>query len=381
MIAHIFVDEYGTPNLEINKRGVEPYFIYTGLIIEDNEIQNARNVHNQIISKYFQNTHLKSSNIKNDDRGHVKRLNIIDELQNFQHYVTALIVDKSKITSDGLTYKQSFIKFFNNLFDKQFFSKYDEFHIHLDKIGWKEFQESLESYMQKRRFVKDLFANNTFELQDDIKEEPLIQLSDFYAGCIGKYYCGKFDKGQADAINNKIRKYLFIDWFPIEYINYFVANLFKTDFCEQIFNIAVKTANDFLNSNDNYETSSEIIKIFLQESHNNPFRHISSKEIKQKLKSKGLTIGDPITEIAKLRDKGVFIVSSSNKKGYKLPCNENEIAEYYDRLQSNIIPQLKRGNTLHRVLIEQSVNKYNILGNEKYSLLLSLINNVVDNKK
>ncbi len=78
------------------------------------------------------------------------------------------------------------------------------------------------------------------------------------------------------------------------------------------------------------------------------------------------------------RNDGVFIVSPIGKKGYKFPCNEKEIAEYYDRISNNVIPQLRRGYVLHRVLTEQSGAAYNILGNKSFSLLSSLIDKVVN---
>lgn len=79
-----------------------------------------------------------------------------------------------------------------------------------------------------------------------------------------------------------------------------------------------------------------------------------------------------------MRSSGVLIVSPLGKKGYKFPRNEREIAEFYDRLSSNVIPQLQRGHILHQVLVEQSFNKHNILANEKYHLLASLINVILN---
>jgi hypothetical protein len=234
--------------------------------------------------------------------------------------------------------------------------------------------------MGKKGFGRDLFSNNTFDIKDDQTEEPLIQIADFYAGCVGKYYCGKYEKGQAETIHAVIKSYLFIEWFPHEFINYFGASAFKqNNFCQSISEIAIKTARDYLDKETD-EIGCEIIKIFLQETYINPFRFISSGEIKRKINTKGIKIGDPINEIAKLRDKGVFIVSPIGKKGYKFPCNENEIAEYFDRLSSNVIPQLKRGHILHKILVEQSFSAHNILCDSKFSLLSSLIDKVVNSQ-
>jgi len=377
-VAHVFIDEYGTPELDITKPGVTPYFIYTGVVIEEHELLKAKVVHEHIVKTYFGNTHMKSRNIANDEKGHAKRMKILAELSNFNHYTIALLVDKSKLNTKGFEYKKSFIKFFNNLLSKQFVNKFSEYHLYLDKVGRPEFQLSLEEYMKNNGHARTLFSNNTFELSDDITEEPLIQIADFYAGCVGKYYCGIFNKNQADAIHNIIKSYLFIDWFPLEFTNYFGAVAFNENrFDKRIVEIAIKTANDYLSQQDD-EVGCEIVKLLLQETYINPYKHISSGEIKRKIKAKGINIGDPINEIAKLRSKGVFIVSPLGKKGYKFPSNEKEIAEFFDRLSSNVVPQLKRGHILHKILVEQSLGASNILGREEFSLLNTLINMTIN---
>ncbi len=380
-VAHIFIDEYGTPNLDITKPGVTPYFVYSGIVIEENELAKARKVHKQTIDTHFGGTHIKSSNIPNDDKGHAKRMKVLSELSNFNHYVVALVVDKSKIDSDGLNQKRSFIKFFNNLLSKQFVDKYTEYHIHFDKLGRKDFQDNLVKYMNSNGHGKTLFANNSYKLEDDITEEPLIQFADFYSSCIGKNYCGVTNNNRAESIHNKIKSYTFIEWFPFEFVNYFGATSFKhNDFNQKISLIALQTATNYL-GNNNDEIGMEIVKLLLQEAKINPHRHISSKEIKQKITSRGIKIGDPINEIAKLRDKGVFIVSPIGKKGYKFPCNEKEIAEFYDRLSANVVPQLKRAYILHKILVEQSFSEYNILDSDEFKTLSRLVDVTVNNQK
>lgn len=379
-IAHIYIDEYGTPDLDTTKSGVTPYFVYAAVVIEQAELANARQIHQSILTRYFGGTHMKSKNIPNDDNGHAKRMKILAELSHINHYVVALLVDKEKVDSVGLEHKKSFIKFFNNLISTQFMGKFDEYHINLDKLGRKSFQESLTEYMGSKGHRQTLFSNNTFCLKDDITEEPLIQLSDFYSGCIGKYYCGNINKNQSEAIHNTIKSRLFLEWFPKEFINFFGAAAFQNDgFNPQIAQIAINSANKYLEDYTD-EIGCEITKLLLQETYLNPCKYISSGEIKRKISTKGIKIGDPINEIAKLRDKGVFIVSPLGKKGYKFPSNEKEIAEFFDRLTSNVIPQLRRGHILHRVLVEQSFSQYNILENEKFSLLNTLITNAVTHR-
>jgi predicted aldo/keto reductase-like oxidoreductase len=141
---------------------------------------------------------------------------------------------------------------------------------------------------------------------------------------------------------------------------------------------AIETAEKYITSSSEDTIGREIIQYLLQESVRNPRRPISSKEIKAYLLSRGIEIGDPITKISDLRGKGVLIISPIGKKGYKLPTSEEELADFYNRLSSNVIPQLIRGNVLNDVLNEKTIGKYNILGHQEFRLLCELCNKVKD---
>lgn len=145
------------------------------------------------------------------------------------------------------------------------------------------------------------------------------------------------------------------------------------DFNIEIIKIAVKTADIYLENSKSDDVGNEIVSFLLSESKLNPFRIVSAKELSKRSKLLNINNDSILNEVRSLRDKGVFIVSPIGKKGYKLPCNEKEIAEFYDRFASNIIPSLKRVGRLNQLLVEQSFGKYNILENESYTQLSSLI--------
>ena len=68
----------------------------------------------------------------------------------------------------------------------------------------------------------------------------------------------------------------------------------------------------------------------------------------------------------------MVIISPQGKKGYKFPTSEKELADFYDRLRDNVIPQLRRCQTINNVLQEKSIGKYGILKHEEYKLLNNL---------
>ena len=139
-IAFIYIDEFGTPDLQTEKEGNAPYFVYAAVVIPASELNNARSIHQEIIRSEFPAGYIKSSRIKNTKEGYAKYLTALTKLKEIHHYVIALIVDKSKLQeSVGLSFKSVFIKYFQRLLSKSFFDNYNEFHIIADKTGSEEF--------------------------------------------------------------------------------------------------------------------------------------------------------------------------------------------------------------------------------------------------
>lgn len=376
--AYIYIDESGTPSLEIEKKGVLPYMVYSAFIIEEDSITKAKELLSQVIKdNHIQQGYLKSVHLHDDDGGYNKRINILNALKSLEHYVIALIIDKSKIEgASGLQYKQSYIKYFQRMLSKQFLQRYDEFHIVFDRLGRKDFQESLVAYMQHTGIVgRTLFSNNSFCLAEDSTEEPLLQFADFYAGTINKCFCQKFEPSKARHIHDGYLKgKVTYEWFPDDSITLIAAeNIFSDRFDRNLYNIAIDTAQRYINAHENGDIEGvELIKYLLQESTLNPLRVISSKEIKQYLQKRGYEIGDPINKISELRSNEVIIISPLGKKGYKFPTSEKELSEYFDRLRVNVIPQIKRGYIINNVLQEKLFGKFGVLKHKEYDVLNKL---------
>ena len=372
MKAYIYIDESGTPSLDLEKNGVLPYMVYSAVIFEENNIDLAKNLLQMIIK----GNNIQQGYIKSQNLNYNKRIKILTALKGVEHYVISLVIDKSKIEKEsGLQYKQSYIKYFQRILSKQFLQDYDEIHIVLDKMGYPEFQDSLKQYMFEHGIMgRTLFTYNTFRLAEDTKEEPLLQYADVYAGTICKYYCYQYNKEQAQNIHNVISGKVSIEWFPWESITLFAAeNLFSNSFDNELYYLSLDTAKRYIESHENDDVEGvELIKYLIQESTRNPCRVISSKEIKYNLQKRGIELGDPISKISYLRSRRVIIISPQGKKGYKFPTSEKELADFYDRLRDNVIPQLKRCRILNNVLQEKSVGKYGVLKHKEYELLNQL---------
>lgn len=373
--VHIYIDECGTPDLDTLKSGNQEFSIYSAVIIGDKDINNANHIYNKIIEDDFnQQKYIKSSQIGNDKSGYAKTISALTTLKELNHYVYALIIDKKHLQGHkGLSIKDIFIKFIQRLLAEHFYDKFDEFHIYADETGHSEFKLSLEKYMQNIvGLAPTLFSNNTFKYVND-KDCKLIQIADLYAGTIGKYLCGKYDVNRGKVVHDIIRTRLSIQWFPNEFVPYIIAtNSFNTTFDNELFNLAKKTSTEYIESHNHDISGCELINYMLQEAQYNPLRHISSKELKERLNFKNIEIGDPIVKVSELRNNGVLIISPIGKKGYKFPTSEKGIAEFYNRLSANIIPQLKRGYILNEVLAQRSIGKYNILKDVRFEKLNAL---------
>ena len=374
-VVHIFIDESGTPDLDTTKSGNEEFCIYAAVIIAKDELDNANRIYDIVVSEDFQQQgYIKSSHIPNDKSGYAKTINALTILKQLNHHVFALVIDKKHLIGHpGLSIKDIFIKFFQRILAEHFYEYYDEFHIYADETGHPQFKQSLKQYMQNSvGLTPTLFSNNTFSYLDD-KENKLIQLADLYAGTIGKYLCGKYDENRAKSIHDSIRTRLSIQWIPNEFVPFIIAtDKFDNSFDNELFELSIKTATDYLEKKREDKSGCELIRYMLQEARYNPLRHISSKELKERLKTKNIEIGDPIVKVSELRSHGVLLISPIGKKGYKFPTSEKEIAEFYNRLSSNIIPQLKRGYILNEVLAQRSIGKYNILKDVRFETLNKL---------
>lgn len=363
-IVYVYVDEFGTPDLILDKEGNEPLFIYAAVVIPESELEKARNLHLKIVQEYFQRRFIKSAHISNDGAGFSKIVNVLTELKSLKHFVIALIIDKENVFNHpGLSIKQIFIKYFQKLLSKSIIEVYDEFHIYFDKTGYPEFIVSLKEYLSKEVGLgANLFSNNTFDVADDVKEEPLIQFADFYAGALGKCYCNKFNANRVNVIHDFVKRRLSFSWFPKETIPIVVAtDGFGDTFDFHLFNQAVETAEKYIEENSEDIVGCELLSYYIQEANRRPFRYISSKEIKAYLKNKGIEIGDPIVKISELRDEGVVLISPIGMKGYKFPVSEKEVADFLNRLSHNVIPQLRRGRKINDILAKKTIGSCNVL--------------------
>lgn len=374
-IGYVFIDEMKNGSLPKENLCNNNYYIFSAVVISDKNLQLMRDVLTKIIHTHFREAGvLKSKSISRKNIW----IDIANKIKAIPHYGCYLAIDMDRLDGDGFrNSKWSFEKYFQNLINKRFLDEFCEVHVTFDKTRDLPFQQSLTDYMARKGFETNLFFSNTYRIKDDKTEEPLLQIADFYAGIVGRFYRNSERDKYIEDVYDSIRDRIIPLHFPYNEISLSIAHgLSKDEFNKEIFNISIDSAREFLKHNSDKETESEIVSYILDEALKKPFRFVSSKEISRILRLKyNKAKVNPIITIGSIRDKGTLIVSqkNSNSGGYKLPCNEAEIHGFYNSFTLNIIPQLKRIGLMNNTLIEKSEGVTNILKHKEHETLSELV--------
>ena len=108
---HIFVDESGTPSLEVNKDGVQPLYVVSAVIVEGNSVGQVWNQAEEIRKKHFQSGEMKSSGIKFKKGNRYER--ILTDISDLDFKCCSIVVDKSALESKGYEFDSVFYKNIN----------------------------------------------------------------------------------------------------------------------------------------------------------------------------------------------------------------------------------------------------------------------------
>lgn len=58
--AYVFIDEFGSPDLEVPKDGNEPFCVYAAVVIAATHINKARSILKSLHEKYYPHGFIKS---------------------------------------------------------------------------------------------------------------------------------------------------------------------------------------------------------------------------------------------------------------------------------------------------------------------------------
>lgn len=380
-----YIDESGNHDLDTSKAGASSYFIVCAIIVDAAKNEQFVNDAETIRSKHFQSSEMKSSKVRAKE-DHKRRIKILDDILSLDFTFYALAVDKSEIYKDsGYQYKKSFVKNLNGKVYGSLFQHYADIRVLADETGDQEFSKSMKAYVDNNH-VPDLFFESTFELVPS-NDYVGVQIADFIVGTLAQVYEGKSGVALKEKYLELIKsKSVGVDEWPIKYSPKLNADTHLGEFDQIIMEYAFNQAAIFLEKNRNYhddDTKMQVcaLDFLLFQSHwNNALDYVPTHALMSHLRESGYgKISEQIfrsSVIAKLRDADVLIASSN--KGYKIPREFKDMYDFAVKVDSQVVPQLRRLNKARKSILMATSNKLDILKGTDFPNLVAFIDSLRD---
>ena len=340
-----YIDESGSFGFDFTAEGVSTHYIVCAVIVDNTKIREIENKVDQIRKNRFGSNEMKSSQIgKNNER----RYKVLMDLLALDFSIIVMIADKKAFISQSpLTeYKGTFVKYLHKLLYESMSCAYPKLKIIEDEFGTSEFQQGYKEYIRKNRPEPNLFNDYSFDYADS-KHSNIVQIADIIAGSISRHIADPESPDVLRIFESRIRE---IISFPKVYSEVKVPQESSNEYDSRIYNLALKCAYDYINANrntisDDVRLRVLFLKLLIFRAENfNPNLYIYSGEIVNHLSSvseKKITRDYLYRKIiAKLRDEGVLIASSSH--GYKMPTCVRDIYAYIAQTDSIVAPMLSR---------------------------------------
>lgn len=370
-----FIDESGGFGWDFSKKGTSTHFVLVAIIVQDNVLSGLQESIEAIRKEEFQQSEMKSSKIGNDL---MRRLRIMQKLCEHPFSFYAVVFDKQKLSHmEGLRYKKSFYKFFNNIIHKELQKNFSQLTIVADETGSDEYMASFIKYVRERQKPINLFGDTEFSFQKS-DNNILIQLADIFAGTIAKIYTTKKHDRVLKVLFRMISSKGCVEVYPKEFQNFDIdSSAITQEYDKEIATICYRRASEFVASNDSRKDEDVYaqvltVKYLLFRFMNNDLRqYISTLELRCNIERLS---GGPVTEhffrtrvIAKLRDKGVII--SSTSRGYKIPSHLTDLYDFVNITSKTAIPMLDRMKKCFEIIKMGTQGKVDLLADDKYEIL------------
>lgn len=374
-----YIDEFGNNSLDFENEGVSTHFIVTAIIIDHDKLTEIEKKIDEIRKRHFQTGEIKSLNVASND---TRRLKILSDFNDIDYHIFSIVIDKRKLKGEGFNYKESFYKFLHSLVDRELFRTFPNLLVVSDEHGGEKFKEGFIKYIHKKH-VPDLFTQSEFKLTNS-KSTLTVQLADFISGTLGRCFEEKKLSSRGSEFLALLKeKIIEIRRWPVDYRPY--AYMPEKDF--DSFDPAISTlgttlASEFFKQNNKSKIPSEIdqcscVQYLLFYFRNiSPETYISTSELMnhiESMRSANVSLHYFRSKIiAKLRDKGVIVASSS--KGYKLPMSVKDLYEFVNHSNSYVQPMIDRLINCRKQIMLATKNKIDIFNHSEFKYLHILKN-------
>ncbi|MCF2501378.1 hypothetical protein [Dyadobacter chenhuakuii] len=378
-----FLSEWGNNTLDFSKKGPSgslptTHFIVTALIMDKADHVAVLAVLEAVSKRHFDGGPIDSEKTGND---HVKRKDVLEDLEELPFQVFSVIVDKRQLIGEGLRYKGSFYKFLHGLADRELFRIFPDLEMVTGQTGDETFMKGFITYVQQNH-IANLFNESSFGFVAS-QDSPVVQAANFIAGTLARCYDETVITDQrGEFIEILKRKVLTIRFWP----DAFAHNLISQpepgpSFDPLLSELSVNLANDFLHrkSADKapqaIDQVSSLSYLLFHFRHISPTRYITSFELMEHIRArrgKNVSLHYFQTKvIAPLRDAGVLIASSS--RGYKLPASEQDLYDFVGHSNTIIEPMLSRVKRFRDQIHMATDGKIDVLAADEYKVIRKVI--------
>lgn len=375
-----FVDEYGTPSLDIEVQGVTRWYIFCAVLVGDEAIDGLRVEVEAVRRRHFQAGEMKSKGLGPNG----KRWNgVLSSLPSLPFQFAALVVDKAKIDqTTGLSFKNTFVKNVQKRLYEKLFRAHAGLKVRADSYGRENFREGFKTYLEKQHGA-NLFDRRSFEYVES-SAEVLVQLADIVCGALARTFVpGLWKSPLPLAFAPLAQKALVIDHWPrVPWQQRFAApsDVANVTVDDRISAYAIRQAEDFVERNEmkqDHETECKVAVVnrLLLQREFAPDVAVSASELlgnlsAQSLEPKGMQWFRSKV-IGSLRDSGVVITSSAH--GYALPATRQDLMGFVEHAQNICTPLLGRVKAACDAIKLTTSGDVDVLGDAAFADAAALI--------
>lgn len=341
-----FVDEFGNPNLEVEKEGASQSFIVAAVLVEGAQLGRLRTELEVIRKRFFQTGEMKSSSLAGNLSRWKRLLAALAPLP-FKFY--GLAVDKRRLERDGgLRWKGSFYKNLCGRAYSKLFEGVPDLRVRADRYGRPEFMQSFARYIDKHH-PPTLFERARFEFVDG-EQDVAVQLADIVAGVLARVVDSDKTRAGSEQLFSLLRRHaLGLDMWPPRYDLPAVPTPEGDGPDARIARLAIAKARAYLAANDepsepDVRCRVAVLEVLLLEAQFDERGSLASGYLVDVLRSRSLSAKDENWlrrhVIAPLRDADVIITSSP--AGYKLPSSRADLEAFVRHADAVCIPMLNR---------------------------------------
>jgi hypothetical protein len=375
MNRYAFVDESGNEGMSLDMPQVSSHYVVTALIVNGSDLAQAEGVFAQVRDSFFHGAEMKSVKIRDP----IRRRMVVHALAAAPFDLCFLVADKRRITSAGLRYPKSFIKYLQGRLYKELLKDTPHVHVRADEIKGGAFTDEFRRYLEKANTVS-LFSQWTWEPVKSTGDVG-VQAADVIGGtirmCFEDDHPSPFQNPLFDSLHPHLTTFF---PFPEGYAKYLAVPAAADPQWDYEIEIrAVAEAEDFLLAHEGTDDPDRRLQVaclrLLLSRCVAADTWVPTHAISACLNA---VADEPVTEqalrgiIGRLRDQGVLI-SSRTAGGYKLPTSYDDVIEFLNRQNSQIAPMLSRVRKARDTVRRATRGTLDILRSPEYSGLKAAV--------